>query len=213
MSHHSHPMNRWLKVSAAAAMIALLGGCLTPPARPPISHISQLRNHETVVVGRVEIVPPLDKADAELTKMFWTRYNNKMFLIIDDTPRRLTDEPGLFDFSGRIEAEIGRTFAVRSSNKPFYILAGMMLLNQGDGTGERTYFPAGLKVDIHPEDKAVYIGTIRYHRNEYMDIERLVIEDAYEKTAVEVKKRLGVSRGLTKRLALPLGKKTARTGR
>ncbi len=195
---------RFLLTTAAACLIWMTAGCISPPARQPVQSLSDLDPDQVLVVGRLELVPPLDEHEAGFKSPFWKKYNNKAFVIIDDHDRELTREPTLWDYSGRIEAQLGKTFMVRSDDRPFYILGSMIMLQAGKTDGEQVYLPGGFKVDIHPGDQAIYIGTIRYYRNEFFDIEKVVIRDEYQQASLEMEKLLGSSRPLKKRLVTHL---------
>ena len=168
--------------------------------RKAINSFKKLRANETIVVGRVELVPPLHEHEQRLRGPMSGRYEDKMFLMIDAEHWELTEEPGFGDFKGRIDAALGEEFMVRSSNEPFYIIAGMMMLSIGHGSTDQAYFPGGLKANIRPGDKAVYIGTIRYHRDEFFEITNAEIIDDYDRVKREFEERLGVRYSLRKRL-------------
>lgn len=187
-------------IAAGALMLGALTACVGP-ARAPVSSFSELAGSETVVVGQVAISPPLTENEQRIKVLNAGMFKNKVFLIADERPRRLTQEPGMADYGGRIEAMLGKNFFVGSSRKPFYILGGMMYLNlSGAGDMDRAYLPGGLKVDIRPGDKAVYIGTIQYHRNEFFEITKVVIVDDYERANAEFRKKFGGKHALRKAL-------------
>ncbi len=192
---------RLLSVRFAAALLlaGALGACVSP-AREPVSSLSGLNGGETVVVGRIELVPPLRKHEQKFKGIIVGDFENKIILISDDQYRTLADEPGMADYAGRIEAKFGQTFFVRSDSKPFYILGGMMYLDLGGKEMNRAYFPGGLKVSIKPGDKAVYVGTVRYHRNEFFEITKAVIVDDYDRANAEFKKKFGAKYPLRKAL-------------
>jgi hypothetical protein len=173
-------------------------------ARKPIKNFKKLGANETVVVGRVELVPPLHEHDQRLRGPMSGRYANKMFMMVDDKHRELIEEPSFGDFKGRIDATFGQEFMVRSRNEPFYIIAGMMYLSLGYGMPDQAYFPGGLKADIRPGDKAVYIGTIRYHRNEFFEVTDAEIVDDYERVNAEFKMQFGEQHPLRKALLNPV---------
>lgn len=195
---------RWIFRAGLIAATALLFGSLAAcvgPARAPVSSFSELTGNETVVVGRVEISPPLTESEQRIKVLNAGMFKNKVFLIADERHRVLTEEPGVADYGGRIEATLGKTFFVGSSRKPFYILGGMMYLNlSGAGDMDRAYLPGGMKVDIRPGDKAVYIGTIQYHRNEFFEITKVVIVDDYARANAEFRKEFGSRHALRKAL-------------
>ncbi|MCI0529283.1 MAG: hypothetical protein L0Y56_17740 [Nitrospira sp.] len=191
---------RLLLTTIAACLLWLAAGCISPSARQPVLSLSDLDPDQVLVVGRLELVPPLDEDETGFKSSIWKRYNNKAFVIIDDHAREITGEPTLWDYSGRIEAQLGKTFMVRSDERPFYILGSMIMLKAGKTSGEQVYLPGGFKVDIQPGDQAIYIGTIQYYRNEFFDIDKVVIRDEYNQASLEMKKQLGSSRPLKKRL-------------
>ena len=65
---------------------------------------------------------------------------------------------------------------------------------------KKVFFPGGLKVSVKPGDKAVYIGTVQYHRNEFFDITKVAIVDDYERANTEFKKKFGKKHTLRKAL-------------
>lgn len=196
-------LTRARRAAAGLLLIGALGACVGP-AREPVDSLSGLDRDETVVVGRIELVPPLRKGEQKFKGIVIGDLENKMILITDDKYRELTDEPGMSDFAGRIEAKLGKTFFVRSQDKPFYILGGMLYLDLGGEETNRAYFPGGLKVSIKPGEKAVYIGTVRYQRNEFFEITKANIVDDYERANAEFKKKFGTRYPLHKALLTPV---------
>lgn len=184
--------SRWLPALA----LLLLSACVVPPARDPVDSFGSLGNDETVIVGRVEVIPPLRKDEQKMKALNSGTYMNRVFVITDEQQRKLTKEPGLADYKGRIEATLGKTFFVRSKTAPFYILAGVIFLTDT----EKAYLPGGLKVPLKPGDKAVYIGTIQYHRDEFWDIKKATVADDYDNANAEFKKKFGARQLLRKAL-------------
>jgi hypothetical protein len=183
--------------------VLLLAGMLTAcvgAAREPVENLTSLGGGETLVVGRVELVPPLAMNEQKIEGIGTSDFKNKIFLITDEKFRELEDEPVVADFTGRIEATIGKNFFVRSDSKPFYILAGMFYLELRGRDQSKIYFPGNLKATLKPGDKAVYIGTIQYHRDEFFDIKKVVIVDDYEKANSEFRKTFGANYSLRKAL-------------
>ena len=187
-------------------LIALGFFCVSAAAAPrkPISSFRKLGANETVVVGRVELVPPLHEYDQRLRGPMSRKFANKMFMMVDAEYWKLTEEPGFGDFKGRIDASFGEEFFVRSRSEPFYIIAGMMYLSLGYGMPDQAYFPGGLEANIKPDDRAVYIGTIRYHRNEFFEVTDSEIIDDYDRVNIEFKKQFGDEYPLRKALLIPV---------
>ena len=199
ISRHFQIFSRTRLTVLSLLITGALSACVGA-AREPLENLSELQNGETIVVGRVELVPALRKGEQKLSGLNSSAFENKVFMITDEHNRVLTHEPEMADYAGRIEAELGREFFVRSTDKPFYILGGMMYLDLGGTEVNRAYFPGGLKVSINPGDKAVYIGTVQYHRNEFFEITKVIIVDDYVHANKEFKKKFGTRLSLQKAL-------------
>ena len=169
--------------------------------RKPITSFKKLRQDETVVVGRVEMVPAFGEYGQRLRGPMSGKFENKIFMMAEPEYYELTEEPGMGEFKGRIDATFGEEFHVKSSNQPFYFIAGMFYLSLGQGSmPEIAYFPGGFKVDIRPTDKAIYIGTLRYHRNEFFEVTNIEVIDEYERVKAEFVHQFGTEHELRKAL-------------
>jgi hypothetical protein len=89
---------------------------------------------------------------------------------------------------------------VRSTSAPFYILGGVLFLEIGGSSLERVYFPGGLHVAVKPGDRGVYIGTLRYHRDEFFEITRVTVVDDYREASAEFAGKFGRGAALRKAL-------------
>ena len=192
-----------VRLAASLLLLGALSACVGA-AREPVDSLSGLGGDETLVVGRIEIVPPLRKDEQKLKGLGTGNFENKVFLLTDDHYRVLTEEPVMADYAGRIEAILGKNFFVRSNSKPFFILGGMMYLDLGGREMNRAYFPGGLKASLKPGDKAVYVGAVQYHRNEFFEITKATIVDDYDRTNAEFKKKFGAKTPLRKALLTPV---------
>ena len=185
-------MTRALLLAAALA----LAGCL-PSALAPVSSTDGVGTGETILVGRVELVPPLRKDEQRLTAMGTGQYENLMLLLTGERDRPLPADPKIADYTDRIEAKLGSLFFVRIRSTPFYIHGGIVLL---DSSMSRARFPGGLRVALKPGDRAVYIGTLRYHRNEFFDITDVQVVDEYAAANAEYSRKFGNGVPLAKAL-------------
>jgi hypothetical protein len=196
-------MSRRTKARLAGLLLAgALAGC-AGPARERVDSFSEVASGETVVVGRIELVPPLREDEQKIAVINSGSFENIVFLMADENYRVLKGDPTNADFGGRIEATLEKTFFVRSSDKPFYILGGQLWLEFGRGSS-KAYFPGGLKVSLQPGDKAVYIGTVRYYRNEFWDFTKVSIVDDYSRANTEFRKQFGTRIPLRKALVTPV---------
>lgn len=191
------------RLAAVLLLLGVLCAC-AGPARAPISSANFLQSDEVIVVGRVELVPGLGKGEQKLGSPGSGFARNKLILLADEQNRVLDDEPETADFGGRIEATLGQTFFVRSRNKTFYILGGVLFLEFSGQNSKKVYFPGGVKVFIKPGDRAVYIGTLQYHRDEFFEVTKAVVVDDYERANNEFRKTFGSKYALRKALLEPV---------
>lgn len=186
----------------ALVLAAALAAC-AGPAREHVDGWSGVGAGETVVVGRIELVPPLRKEEQKIEALNSGSFENLVYLMADEKNRVLKDEPKTADFGGRIEATLEKTFFVRSSDQPFYILGGLLWLEIGRGSS-KAYFPGGLRVPLRNGDKAVYIGTVRYYRDEFWNFSKITIVDDYDRANADYRKKFGAKISLRKALVTPV---------
>jgi hypothetical protein len=189
----------------AAFLSALAVAACAPAPRAPLDSLDGLGAGEVVLVGRVELLPPLRKGEQRIRGAVIGNVENRIFLMADERLRPLPRDPAIADYAGRIEAPLGSTFFVRSRSEPFYILGGVLFLDIGGSAVQRAYFPGGMRVAVAPGDRAVYIGTLRYQRDEFFEITRVTVVDEYAQASAEFIKRFGSRQPLRKALMTRAG--------
>ncbi len=182
------------------AIAALALAACAPAPRAPVSALSELGSDEVVVVGKVELVPALAKHEQKIRGNVVGNFENRMLLLMDEKLRPLPDDLRVADYAGRIEALMGSTFFVRSKAQPAYILGGVVFLDMGGNSQQKAYFPGGFQVTAKPGDRAVYIGTLRYHRDEFFEIQRITVVDEYKQASAEFEAKFGKGQALRKAL-------------
>lgn len=197
-------MRKLLGFLGALAMGALLSSCMAA-GRPLITNMGDVGPGETVVVGKVKVTPPLAGDEQTLNAIGSEGYKNRLFLLTGDQWRDLQTPLSGDDYKGHIEAPLGHTFFALSDAQSFYILGGTLILGvSNQWSQEDIYFPGGYKAVIRPGDRAVYIGTIHYYRNEFFQITQVVIEDDYAEAEALFSGRFGGQGPLRKSLLVPV---------
>jgi hypothetical protein len=189
---------------AAAVLAAALAGCgLT---RPAITDLAQLGADEVLIVGSVKLTPPLDEQDQRDS---WNvavpgGYKNKVRLLTGDQWRRVSPPLTMADYRDNIHLDLGSTGFASMPRQSFYILLGAILMDDSN-PNDVAYLPGGFKVTVRGDDRAVYIGTLHYQRDEFFKIKKVRVEDDYARAAADFRKQFGKDAKLRKALAQPTG--------
>ncbi|MEW6777628.1 MAG: hypothetical protein AB1405_15125 [Bdellovibrionota bacterium] len=205
-----------MRLGAALLALFCLAAC-GPRFLPEAQSLASLKPGEVILVGKVELVPPLDKDEQDLD---WGAggLRGKIYLFAGDKWRDVDTTPGFGlnrELDDGIEAVLGETFFVQSPHRPFVLLLSMVILNlRAYATGPRSsavdtdylFFPGGLQVSVQPGDKALYLGTIRYHRDEFFETKKIEVADDFGKAQAAFQKKFGGKVSLRKSLAVPLSK-------
>ena len=182
-------------------LVALLAlAACAPAARAPLTSIDALGRDEVVLVGKVELVPALRKHEQKIRGNVIGNFENRMYLVMDEKLRPLPEDLRVADYAGRIEALMGSTFFVRSKAEPAYVLGGVVFLDMGGNSQQKAYFPGGFQVAVKPGDRALYVGTLRYHRDEFFEIQRITVVDEYREANAEFAAKFGKGQTLRKAL-------------
>jgi hypothetical protein len=184
------------------ALAATLAGCgLT---RPAITDLTQLAPDEVLIVGSVKLTPPLDEQDQRDS---WNvvvpgGYKNKVRMLTGEQWRQLSPPLTMDDYRNNIQLDLGATGFASMPRQSFYILLGAILMDDAN-PNDVAYLPGGFKVGVRDDDRAIYIGTLHYHRDEFFKIKRVRVEDDFDRAAADFRKQFGKGVKLRKSLAKP----------
>ncbi|HEV8639902.1 MAG TPA: hypothetical protein VGV13_02265 [Methylomirabilota bacterium] len=196
----------WWPIALVCCLVA--AGCAA--GRKTVATLSDVGPDQAILVGRIELDPPLKEGEQVLTGSFKGFARNSIIFVTDDHPRAFSGDLSPSDYMKSVVAPLRVTYYVAVPRKPIFFLRGLLYVTWISNRWEKAWFPGGYRVDIRPEDRAVYMGTVRYTRNEFMDVKKVEIIDDYSRDAAEFRKRFGSGVALQKRLATPV--KDARAG-
>jgi hypothetical protein len=197
-------------VALLAAALLVLAGC-GPTLQKPVTSLSEIGPDAVVVVGRLDLDPPLRPNEQQI------RAGTIDPLGVGDRMR----DHGLLWFSRSAETpsekgevvlnpRLGELYFLPVPKSTPYMIGGyipmqfnMRLTGPRSVTVDdaRIEIPGVLRYDIRPGDKAIYVGTLRLHRDEFNSVIKADFVDEYESAAAEFKKRFGA--GTTLRRAVP----------
>lgn len=175
------------KLLILLACIALQA-CSMPKALPEASDL-RAGDSEVIVIGKIELVPPIDPKFEQ--KTHWNVIGEKRMLsrIWMSTGGEFrpvkTSQVDAADFQGSLEAEWGVPFMVKAPRQRTYLNGGLTHLNVMQQ--EKLWFPGGFYFDVPAGATAVYIGTLRYHRNDFNAITKVEVIDERKDIATVLK--------------------------
>jgi hypothetical protein len=89
------------------------------------------------------------------------------------------------DFQNSLEVEWGVPFMVKAPRQRTFLNGGVIHLDVRNQ--ERLWFPGGYYFDVPSGAGAVYIGTLRYHRNDFNSITKVEVIDERQDIAAALK--------------------------
>jgi len=170
--------------------------------RPQMQSASDLQNDEIAVVGRIELVPPLTAEEQALQTGTSERFRGKAVAVFSDKLMDMNDLP-MDVGNDALMAELGKNFFARMQKRSEYVYSGSFILARSTATTSgymgrdvtihvgHINLPGGFKYDVNPDDRAIYIGTIRYYRNSHNAITKVEHIDDYQIVNGEFLKRFG----------------------
>jgi hypothetical protein len=184
---------------ALPAVLCLLAVSCVPSKRRDVDSPTGLGSGEVLIIGRVRLTPPLGQEEQALSWLV-SDWRGKIMVVVGDGPTPIPLPFRTSEYSGRIEAPADREFSVALPSRSFSIRGCVVPLDLSGGPADQALLPGGFRVDIRPDDVALYLGTIHYRRDEFWNITRVDVEDDYDRVLSECRKRWGDSVPLRKAL-------------
>ncbi|WP_460837285.1 hypothetical protein [Noviherbaspirillum agri] len=155
-----------------------LQACTLPRILPEATDLKSDAS-EVVVIGKIELVPPINTRFEQ--KTHWNVIGEKRMLgrIWIATGGEYqpvnTAQLNASEFQNSVEAEWGVPFMVKTPRQRTFLNGGLAHLDLREGA--KLWFPGGYYFDVPKDAAAVYIGTLRYHRNDFNTITKVEIVD------------------------------------
>jgi hypothetical protein len=196
----------------ALLLSAGLAGCVS--VSETVGSLGDVGADAVLVVGRIEIVPPV-KAEEQTYRagvdLFDTRrhFIGRAILFMSDRPelQERTDtalNPPLEDtFFLRLPAN--RRYLVKGS-VTMELVARAVSARQSVMDRAELLFPVPAEIDVRPGDRAIYIGTLRLHRDEFHEVTKVELLDHYAAAATAFHRRFPGSLPPRKALLRPVRK-------
>ena len=177
---------------AAATLVA--AGCVS--VSEDVASPRDVGSDAVVLVGKIEIIPPI-KPTEQKYQAGWDVFNTKRhflgraILFTADTPQ-YRERTG-----NALNPPLEETYFLKLPRTHRYIVKGyvsMELVSRGASARSgfdqtELAFPVPIEVDLRPGDKAVYVGTLRIHRDEFHEVTSAELRDDYKEAMAEYRKR------------------------
>lgn len=176
-----------MKAIAALLATLLLQACALPRTLPAATDLKAGAG-EVVVVGKIELVPPLLPVEQ---RTHWNVIGEKRILGHVLVSTGAGDKPvsmpsiDTSDFQQALDAEWGVPFMVTVPRQRTYFNGAVAHLDLRQQ--DKLWFPGGFYFDVPKDARAIYIGTLRYFRNDFNAITRVEIVDERKDVAAVLK--------------------------
>ena len=194
-------MRKVRRLLAYIAFATFITSCALPSAMQKASKI-EASPSSVIIVGKIELDPPIDEKLEQRTH--WGVVGDdailsKIVMATGTDPAPVSTSIVMSEWQNAIEAEQGKTFFLHTKRQRTYLKGAMITLDVI--SQDRIWLPGGMYFDVPKDVQAVYIGTLRYTRNDFNDVKKIEVIDEYKKTLAEFKKRFG-SNAIIKRSLL-----------
>lgn len=188
-----------------AASVLLAAGCVS--VSEGVSSLKELDADSVLVVGKIEIVPPIKPE--EQTYNANDPFNAKRHFI-GRAVMFMSDKPQYREYTGHaLNPPLEQVYFVKVPRSQRFMVKGSVTMSfsmrvvsrrQAETEQIELLFPAPVELDIRPSDKAIYIGTLRLHRDEFHEVTRAEVRDEFPAANAAFRKKFGGQATLRKAL-------------
>jgi hypothetical protein len=161
---------------APIALLLALAGCV--PGRSQVEALPAAGSDQVLLVGRIELEPPLDPREQELGAQAESM-RGKAHAVIGSEWVKLDGRSRSTYNAGTI-VDIGKDFYIGLPRSRELFYSGSIVITYSTSrspTPRWIELPGGIRFDVDPQHRAVYLGTIRYHRDAYNAIRKVELND------------------------------------
>jgi len=159
----------------------------------------------TVLVGKIELHPPIQPAEQHLSTGRGDDLKNAFVLYCGDHARDFKKNRPL-GFEGSFLVTLEKEFFIKvGKDRTVYFPGGSFYtVYEPPFQVELVTLASLFSVELRPDDEAVYIGTIQFFRDERNKLLSVTIRDDHQWADAEFKERFGMDKTLRKSLLTPV---------
>lgn len=199
---------RTFRLAAAAVFCAVLAACI--PETDTIADNVSRSSDKVILVGSFEITPSIPQA-LNTSQRVARPLENALFGSAEDVlGNRLVT--GFLPYGTRVNKTIYSTpwkgtthsvplddlFFIEVDRTAIQLQPGQYFLS--DSGIDRIILPGGLVTATHPTAQVVYVGTVRYRRDDFFAITDMQVSDRYAQAAAAIRSRYGSGTTIAKSL-------------
>lgn len=182
-----------------------------------LQKLRTLKDGEIYVVGRIELIPKLSKEEQNLKTLGSGRLANKAHIFFSDQFVDIREDSfGILKHIAEVPLYEDFIIKRRKGDTLYFSGANIWLESSASYSGHmnrqttihtgKLNLPGDMVYKLRPGDKAVYVGTIRYQRNEYNAITKVSYINDYAGANALFRKSIQ-NPGIQLRVAEPAKKK------
>jgi len=181
------------------SLLLSLTACVSPGIQS-VKSSSELGSDEIILVGKIRLVPKYDPSEQDLPTLMFNKdmVKDKLFVAIDSEHKPLDDYATFSGIDKVASVDFNKTFMIAAKRTQPLIFSGAFFMISAERSADFYQLPGGLKFNYGKKDKAIYIGTIEFHRNDYDEITRVSLIDEYKEANKVFKKIHGKKLSLKK---------------
>jgi len=182
-----------MKRALIAAVAIVVAGCVS--VSEDVTSARDVGGDDVMLVGKIELVPPLKPDEQQYRAL--DPLNSKRYFM-GRAILFTADKPEYRDRTGHaLNPPLEQTFFVKLPKAHRYVVKGSVTMSfASNGASARSgfdqtelLFPVPIELDVRPGDKAVYVGTLRLHRDEFHEVTKAELRDEYTAAMKEYRKR------------------------
>lgn len=204
-------MSKTFRLTAAAVLLAALSACI--PETDTVAEDVSRSSDKVIIVGAFEITPKIPQrlnTDQRMMRPVEERLFGSAEDLVGD--RLVT---GFLPFGTQVRPSmwgnpwVGKTHSVPLDDLFFIEVERTALQMQpgqfflSDWGPDSIVLPGGLVTATHPTADVVYVGTVRYRRDDFFAITDVRVLDRFSQAAAAVRSRYGANTTIAKSLWRP----------
>lgn len=201
---------RLLAALGAAALAT--AGCASVTVSEGVGSLSEVGADSVILVGKIQVIPRV-RPEEQTFRAGVDVFNMKRHHI-GRAILFVSDQPKYQERTGNaLNPALEETFFLKVPRSQRFMVKGSVTMalvarpvsvRQSVLDHNELLFPGPIEFDIQPGDKAIYVGTLRLHRDEFHEVTKAEIRDEYAAAVADYRNKFGAAPAPRKALLKPV---------